>query len=190
MKTGTVTSTEGPMIANEGCRAIGALFDQHHGLILQAAFRITGCEQDAEDVLQTIFMRLLNRPQLPDLQPSPRAYLHRAAVNAALDVVRTRKHDRTLPLGVLESLLEGNVAHRPDHQRSLAELRNWLRKAVAHLTPESAELFTLRFVEGYSNQEIAEMLGSTAGSIAVMLHRTRARLQQEIERMLGGKDHE
>ena len=52
-------------------------------VVLQAAYRVTGSADDAEDVLQTVFTRLANRKSPPDFSTGSRAYLHRAATNAA-----------------------------------------------------------------------------------------------------------
>ena len=72
--------------------------------MFQAAYRISGSSSDAEDVLQTVFLRLLRRGDgsagegLPRLEPNPEGYLHRAAVNAALDLVRARARARSVPV--------------------------------------------------------------------------------------------
>ena len=60
--------------------ALEALFREHHGAVYRAAYRITGNAMDAEDVLQTVFTRLLRREEQPDLSESAGSYLHRAAV--------------------------------------------------------------------------------------------------------------
>src|SRR5437667_10856411 len=70
---------------------IDEMFRRHHGLVYRAAYRITGNAEDAEDVLQTLFLRLLRRERPLDFQANPQGYLHRAAVNIALDVIKLRK---------------------------------------------------------------------------------------------------
>src|ERR1051325_3575364 len=67
------------------------LFQEYHRLVYHAAYRITCNAEDAEDVLQTLFLRLLRRDTAPDFQSNPKGYLHRAAVNIALDIVRRRR---------------------------------------------------------------------------------------------------
>ena len=62
------------------------LFNEHHEQVFRTAYRITGSVVDAEDVLQTIFLRIVRREQGRGFSPSPGSYLHRAAVNAALDL--------------------------------------------------------------------------------------------------------
>ncbi|HZG50616.1 MAG TPA: sigma-70 family RNA polymerase sigma factor, partial [Pyrinomonadaceae bacterium] len=71
-----------------GLEELESLFRQHYDQIYRTAYRITGSLMDAEDVLQTIFLRLAGNKEKRDLAPSPAAYLHRAAVNASLDLMR------------------------------------------------------------------------------------------------------
>src|SRR5262252_9693783 len=66
------------------------MFQEHHALVYRVAYRITGNSEDAEDVLQTLFLRLLRREVLPDMERNPKAYMHRAAINIALDIVKSR----------------------------------------------------------------------------------------------------
>jgi RNA polymerase sigma-70 factor (ECF subfamily) len=153
------------------------LFDEYHGLIFRTAYRLTGSAADAEDVLQTIFLRLVRR----DAEATPRreeSYFRRAAVNASLDLIRARKADRNLPLH------ENALAGEPTENR---ELQDCLRSAFASLTPRSAEIFVLRPIEDLSNAQIAEMLGISQVLVAVTLHRARRQLQKEIRPCLGGR---
>src|SRR5215813_12844579 len=64
------------------------LFREHYQLVYRTAYGVTGSPEDAEDVLQTIFLRLIGRDVPPDLQRNPRAYLYRSAVNLSLNTVR------------------------------------------------------------------------------------------------------
>ena len=155
------------------------LFREHHGLVFRTAYRITGNASDAEDVLQTVFLRLAGRdPSAPPLQNSEH-YLRRAAVNAALDVVRSRHAQDTA--------LVTDLQQADPTQGDRRELQDCLRRALARLSPEAAEVFTLRFLEGHSNREIAQMLGMSQVRVAVTVYRARQRLQKEIRSYLGGK---
>ena len=73
-----------------------SLFREHHDRVFRAAYRVTGSVVDAEDVLQTVFLRLSRRTEGINLDPSPASYLHRAAINTSLDVMRQRA--RTTPI--------------------------------------------------------------------------------------------
>lgn len=61
--------------------ALETLFQAHHDRVFRTAHRITGSAADAEDVLQTIFLRLLKSEDTLDLSPNPEAYLSRAAID-------------------------------------------------------------------------------------------------------------
>ena len=160
--------------------ALEALFREHHGAVYRAAYRITGNAMDAEDVLQTVFTRLLRREEQPDLSDSAGSYLHRAAVNAALDLMRRRKRSRKVDLDEVGESLVDTYDPGPERARGSQELKVKLREALGRLSPRQAEIFTLRYLEGLGNLEIARMLGASQTSIAVLLHRARHRLQKEL----------
>ncbi len=149
------------------------LYTAHHRAVFAAAYRVTGSAADAEDVLHTVFLRLLKKPGSIE---NAEGYLRRAAVNAALDVVRARRGadvdmDRMVSRG-----RDGLDAVKD------TELRNQLRNALATLPERSAEIFVLRHFEGHPNPEIARMLGMTQIGVAVTLHRARKKLQEELRK--------
>src|SRR5881392_3065404 len=78
------------------------IFREHHGLVFRAAYRVTGNANDAEDVLQTVFLRMLKRDAAAEPVANMASFLHRSAVNAALDLMRTRQNIRNIPLDELE----------------------------------------------------------------------------------------
>jgi RNA polymerase sigma factor (sigma-70 family) len=165
-------------------QSLEAIFREHHGAVYRAAYRITGNAADAEDVLQTVFTRLLRREEQPDLSNSAGSYLHRAAVNAALDLMRRRKRARAVDIDdVSEQIVDEDAG--PERRRGSREIARRVREALSRLSPRQAEIFTLRYLDGLGNLEIAKMLGSSQTSIAVILHRARHRLQKELEPLEG-----
>jgi len=162
------------------------IFREHHAMVFRAAYRVTGNAGDAEDVLQTVFLRMVKRD--PSLEPVDNiaSFLHRAAINAALDLVRSRHNVRHVPLDELEPVLADSGHRSPDRAHASGEIREWLRTALARLNPRIAEMFTLRFFEGKDNPEIARLLNTTPGTVAVTISRTRDRLQKEYQAYLGG----
>lgn len=177
-------TTETPLKAvagNAELEELGALFRNHYKGIFRVAFRITGSQSDAEDVLQSIFVRLTPGWSRRDLSPNPRAYLYRAAINASLDVVRLRKRANSVSLDVIDfdQSSKLSVASPADDFADL-ELRELVRHAVAKLEGRAAAAFVLRYYEGYDNGRIAEVLGTSALVVAVTLHRARTRLRKEI----------
>lgn len=161
-----------------GPGALERAFDAHSRLVFRTAYRITGNADDAEDVLQTVFLRLAGRDFAHD-DGAPienaESYLRRAAVNAALNLIE-RKSRNNVPL---------EKAPEPHAASDQRELREVLGVAMARLGGRTAEMFALRFVEGYSNGEIADMFGVSALVVGVTLHRARRQLQKEILQ-LGG----
>src|SRR5262245_13876195 len=156
------------------------LYREHATFVYRTALRITRNAEEAEDILQTIFLRLLRRESSPDLQKRPRAYLYRAAVNAALDAIQLRRNRSGIAdVSEIEAML-----HRPDSS-SKEELHRQLHKAIAELNPASAEIVILRYMHNRSDAEIAKMLGKSRGVVAVTLYRARARLKKLIRQSQG-----
>ena len=169
---------------------LGTLFRDHYKGIFRVAYRITGSESDAEDVLQTIFVRLTPGWTGRDLSPNPRAFLYRAAINASLDIVRRRKRANSVSLDAMEfDQSPASAMPSPADDLADAELRELVRQAVAKLEGRAAEAFSLRYYEGYDNAQIAEVLGTSQMVVAVTLHRARTRLRKEIGNYLE-KHHE
>ena len=175
---------------NEELHDLGALFRNHHKGIFRVANRITGSPSDAEDVLQTVFMRLTPGWAERDLSPNPRGFLYRAAINASLDIVRSRKRANAVSLDVLDfDPNTNNSIASPEDNLADQELRELVRQAVAKLEGRAATAFVLRYYEGYDNRHIAEILGTSQMVVAVTLHRARTRLRKEIGSYLE-KHHE
>ncbi len=149
------------------------LYQRYSDTVYRTALRVTGNPADAEDVLQTVFIRILNQGERLDLATVPEGYFRRAATNAAVDIIRRKcsrgdvQLDETLP----------HAAHD-----SPVLLKEQLRRAISTLDSRDAEVFLLRYVEGLSNGEIAEMFDVEKTTIAVRLHRIRHELQAAMER--------
>jgi RNA polymerase sigma-70 factor (ECF subfamily) len=130
-------------------------------------------------VLQTVFLRLLRRTSQYDAMENEESYLRRAAINASLDVIRSRQSNPTVELvDVPSGRTDGG---------EITELRLALGHALSRLQPRSAEIFVLRFIEGLSNVEIARVLGISQVLVAVTVYRTRQQLRRELARYLGDR---
>jgi len=165
------------------------LFQAHHDRVFRAAHRITGSPADAEDVLQTVFLRLIKGGETYDLSENPEAYLSRAAINASLDLVRSRGRAKSIGLGDVDAEGLESKFQSPEAEHADRELQTLIRQAVANLGTTAGEMFVLRYYEGYENQEIAKMLNTSQMVVGVVLHRARTKLRKEIGRYLE-KHHE
>jgi len=153
------------------------IYREHSKFIYRTAYRITGNSEDAEDAMQTLFMRILHRELPADFSRNPRAYLYRAAVNISLNIVRDRRF-------CSEDRGQRDPASQ-EASRGEEQARETLRQAMAELSPKAAEILVLRHVHGYSDAEIAKFLGTSRGTIAVSLFRTRSRLRRVIRARMG-----
>jgi RNA polymerase sigma-70 factor (ECF subfamily) len=153
------------------------LFWTHHKRVLRAAYRITGNMADAEDVAQSVFMRLAGTDGIRI--ESAESYLYRAAINGALDLIRKRQGGREVELELATHVATSAASSSPERQLDNGELGRCLREAITKLSARSAEMFVLRYIEGLDNREIARMLGTSRAVVAVMLHQARAKLKKE-----------
>ena len=161
------------------------LYVEHQARVFRAAYRITGSAQDAEDVLQTVFLRLARWEEASLPTENLGGYLYRSAVNAAFDVLRARQRADTVNLDAVEGFLSKDTADGPERMHQGAEVRAQLRRALARLNARHAEIFALRYLEGYANHDIARLLGISRITVAVVLHRVRHRLRKDLRQMRG-----
>ena len=150
------------------------LYSEHWQLVYRTAYAITGNRQDAEDVLQSIFVKLLQRGLSPELKQSPARYLHRAAVNLSLNVLRAKRRQKLVD-GVEHLDIPDRVVDEAAQERDAVHAR--LMDAIAHLKPRAVEILLLHYKQDYSDAQIAKLLGTSRGTIAVTLFRIRARLK-------------
>ena len=162
------------------------LFAAHHRRVLMAAYRITGSMADAEDVAQSVFLRLAGSDGTAAMS-NEGSYLYRAAVNGALDLLRKRTAARSESLDTAGDLGSQAAGSRPEAEFSSRQLVQWLRGALSELSPRAAEMFTLRYVEELENGEIATMMRTSQAVVAVTLHQVRSKLKKQLKEMDRGK---
>jgi RNA polymerase sigma-70 factor (ECF subfamily) len=156
------------------------IFREHYVLVYRTAYGVTGRVEDAEDVVQTIFLRLLQRERPRDFLKNPKGYLYRAAVNLSLTIVKSRRRR------ALTEESEDLAASVPARASSRAEeLHRQLYEAIAQLKPKTAAILILRYLHNSSDAEIAKLLGTSRGVIAVTLYRSRAQLKKLLKASLG-----
>ena len=153
------------------------LFHEHSPMLYRTAYGMLGNRADAEDVLQTLFLRLLRRDLSPDLVRNPSGYLYRAAVNASLNVIRSRKRFVPADAGTFDVPVED------PHSRDADDLHRRLMTAIAGLNEKDTQVLILRYVHNRSDAEIGRLLGVSRGTIAMRLFRSRLRLKKLIGEM-------
>jgi RNA polymerase sigma-70 factor (ECF subfamily) len=156
-----------------------AIFREHSDLVFGTACSIMRRGDDAEDVVQTVFIRLLRSGMPPEFRRNPKGYLYRAAINQSLTVLRDRRRHPTTDLGMV------TAAESPAETNSKEEIQRKLHDAIAELRPQSAEIVILRYMHNRSDSDIANLLGKSRVTIAVRLHRARAELKRLLRASLG-----
>ncbi len=161
------------------------LFWAHHQRILRAVYRITGNMADAEDVAQSVFLRVARSE---DVQiEAAGSYLYRAAINGALDLLRNRQRGREVALESADEIACTAAESSPERRANSSELRRWLRSALSGLSPRAAEIFVLRYIEELDNGEISQLVGTSRAVVAVVLHQARTTLKKDFERQMRGR---
>ena len=140
-----------------------ALFDQYHDLVYRLALSYTKSVPDAEDVVQTVFLKALEgtRPPQPGKE---RPWLCRVAVNCSRDLLRSRRFRQHEPLETAEPLFAA-----PEDRE--------LYHAVTELPEKERAAVYLHYYEGYTFQEIGEILHVSPSAVSMRIHRGRKRLQ-------------
>jgi RNA polymerase sigma-70 factor (ECF subfamily) len=157
------------------------LFREHSQFVYRAAYTVTGNPYDAEEVLQTIFLRLVGRDLTDEILANPKGYLHRAAINEAISLLRARQRRMTVPLLVKQTGKQEEenpeiVARAAASERDNVA-RERLQEAIAQLEPDSLAILVL-YQQGFTDAEIAAIRREPRGTISSKLTRIRATLKK------------
>ena len=148
---------------------LSVLYQEHHRYALAIARRILKDDDQAADVVQNVFARLLSRPARFDGQATYRTWLHRILINASINALRGAKRRVRLESPVWE-------AEDPLEAAELNERRAQFAEALELLSPQHRLVITLRDLRGYSYPQIAHLMGLPEGTVKSALNRARARV--------------
>jgi RNA polymerase sigma-70 factor (ECF subfamily) len=172
----------------EACRqgdhhAFTVLFEAHRDKVYSIALRYSGDPSTAMDISQEAFIKLL--AHIKDFRQEARfeTWLYRLVVNTCLDHRRRRRN--LLP--ILEDLVD---AVRPSPNTVLTDLlrdeaEESVKAMVARLSPEHRMVVVLRYTEGLSYEEIAEIVGCSRGTVASRLNRAHRILARRLGKFKG-----
>lgn len=145
---------------------VSELFQKYGDSVFRLAWSYTGSRQDAEDVTQTVFLKLIEKT--PALEPGKeRAWLFQVAVNQCRSLWRQLTRHRVEPLE--EALSVAAEEERP------------LLRQVMELGREDRTALYLFYYEGYDTREIGEMLRISQSGVTTQLCRARKRLKEHLE---------
>ena len=154
--------------------AIRRLYDRHSSQVYAVARRLTGDDALAEDCAQEAWMRALRG--LPSYRGDAAfsTWLHRIAINSALGVRRQvwQRQDR-------ESPLQETIPSPYPHEAPVLRLR--LERALKALPQGMRQVLILHDVEGFTHQEIGDLLGVDPGTSKSQLFRARAKMRAHLK---------
>ncbi|MBV8732087.1 MAG: sigma-70 family RNA polymerase sigma factor [Acidobacteriia bacterium] len=159
----------------EGFRA---LFELHKSRVYSIALHFANDEASAMDIAQDTFLKLFSSIQAFRGEGSFESWLYRIVVNCCFD--RKREGRRFLPL--MDRILDGLRCSGETalHKLLREELSGQVRSAVGKLLPEQRIVIVLRYTEGLSYEEIAEVLGCSRGTVASRLNRAHRILERRL----------
>lgn len=159
--------------------AVGELYDAFYDTIYRYCVRRLYCRHVAEDAVSEIFLTMAQRigefrgKRLRDF----RAWLYVIAANHVNQLLRHKLRDKRL----LDTLAEqAKLREQSDPQRRWAGLY----RALLTLNEEQQHFVTLRFFQGLSHDEIAQIVGKRAGAVRVRIHRALKELRPALQRAL------
>ena len=133
--------------------AFRTLVDRHGRMLYRVAFRITGSQQDAKDVVQETFLRAHREVRRFELRSLVGTWLYRIAANTAVDLLRARRREADWPEGQETKLTAPDP--RSDRQAESSEIQSRPDRALDDLSAQERTAFVLRHYEGRSPEEIA-----------------------------------
>ena len=171
--------------------AFRLLVEQHSRAIFRLAFRMTGNEEDSEDVVQETFLRAYRQLDKYEARSSFSTWLYRIASNYSLDLIRMRKrHEEKRERGSAEDgrdILQSIAVDSPGPDRLVygGQIKDCVNAALNELSAQERTAFVLRHFEGLSIEEIGESLGTGANATKHSIFRAVQKLRRSLEPVVG-----
>ncbi len=165
-------------IRNRDKHALVEVFDKYAAAIYRYAYRLCGSETEADDVVGDVFMLLLNHIKDGNgPRDNLRAYIYQIAYHRIVDKSRREKH-----LADLSEEIGSENKDWPHTQQKDHDLHDVLLKTIhTHLTSDQQHVILLRFFEGLSVHDTAEVLGKDPNNIKVIQSRGIAKLRRVLD---------
>ena len=155
-------------------RELEALYAQCAPVIFRRARALLGRDADAWDAVQEVFERMLHHGQAFRGEARPMTWVYRITTNVCLNVIRGRS--------LREPMLSVVAAEEPSVGLESTEARDLLRRWVAHLDERELTVATLLYIDGLSQDEVADVLGMSRKTIG----REVAELRKKAEALGAG----
>lgn len=158
-------------------KALTSIYDDYQQPLYRYIYRQVGDVEVARDLTAEVFQRLLQAFEKGHgPEQKLKAWLYRVAHNNVVDYYRRQQHRQHLPLD--ERLIENGDSPAVLAERNISAQQ--VRKALQNLTPDQQQVITLKFLQGFSNSEVAELLDKPIGAVKSLQHRALAALQRQM----------
>lgn len=147
-------------------KAYRMIYKRYEQPFLRTAFRMLGRQQEAEDALQDTFLKLYRRIHHYKSGSRFSTYIFRILINSCYDMLRKRSPEVSVDLD------QAGLFHNPS-----SELRHSIEEAVAALPDQMRACFILSAIEGFKQEEIAQVLEINIGTVKATIHRAKAKLR-------------
>ncbi|NPD25544.1 RNA polymerase sigma factor [Corallococcus exiguus] len=158
----------GPHAAVLPFPTLDALYALHRPRALAIARRIVGDTDDAEDVVQDVFLRLSRQSPGLDGRATWTTWLHRVMVNSSINWLRARRRRERLTHAPQEAV-------SPEAHAMGTQMQQHFHEALEEVNPQQRQVLYLREVRGLGSAEIARLLRIPEGTVKSALHRGRQR---------------
>ena len=159
--------------------ALAEIYDRYSGKIYSYILYQVGDEELAADLTSNVFTKMLDAiKSAKSWHSSFSSWLYRIAHNAVVDHFRRSSHEKFLPLDErLVSAKEDPVTNVENKIEAES-----IRQALAYLTVEQRTVIILKFFEGFSNLEVAKVMGKTEGAIKSLQYQALGAMRRYLER--------
>ena len=165
-----------------------AIVEKYSDFVYNLAYRIMGNPTDAEDASQEAFLSAYRNFHRFRGESSVSTRLYRIAVNACLMKLRKEKRSRTLTqTGLEDTQVVVSWTDGPERSALNAELKEKLEEGLSALPPHLRVAVVLRDVQGFSNEEAAQIVSTSGSALKARLHRGRLLLRKHLERYVTQK---
>lgn len=167
--------------------AMGVLYERFRERVFNVALRIVGDRDEASDILQDVFILLFRKIHRFRARARFASWVYRIAVNVSLDHLRRRKRNPK-PTGA-SLLLDGPAEvldlTAPERSMALRDLSEHVQAALATLSSRLRVVLVLRYLEGLSYADIAEILGCSLGTVKSRLNRAHTAMRRALAERYG-----
>jgi RNA polymerase sigma-70 factor (ECF subfamily) len=178
--------------------ALEALMTRYSARVYRLAYGITRSAPDAEEVVQDVFLQVINKGAGFEGRAALGSWIYRITTNLSLNKLRGKRHELETSLDELlptylpdghragdRAFLVANWSDTPERELLSGESRRVLEAAIDRLPAHYRAVLVLKDVEALSNEEVAQVVGDSVAAVKTRLHRARMALREQLTRHLG-----